>query len=54
MWSSAPIAHLLQVSLCCGFKDDLLDTLVVACANLSYRCSPVSSNQPGINKSEEE
>ncbi len=29
MWSSAAVAHLLQGSTCCAFRDGILHTLVV-------------------------
>ncbi len=29
MWSSAAVAHLLQGSACCAFRDGILHTLVV-------------------------
>ncbi len=28
MWSSAAVVHLLQVSVCCAFRDGILHTLV--------------------------
>ncbi len=30
MWSSAAVAHLLQGSTCCAFRDDILHTWVVS------------------------
>ncbi len=36
MWSSAAVAHLLQGSTCCVFRDGVLHTLVVTSDYLSY------------------
>ncbi len=36
MWSSAAVAHLLQGSTCCVFRDGILHTLVVTSGYLSY------------------
>ncbi len=38
MWSSAAVAHLLQGSMCCVFRDAPLHTSVVMSALLSYCC----------------
>ncbi len=38
MWSSAALAHLLQGSTCCAFRDGILHTLVVMSGYLSYCC----------------
>ncbi len=54
MWSSAAVAHLLQGSTCCAFRDGILHTLVVTSGYLLYCCLSVISNQsahsPLINK----
>ncbi len=54
MWSSAAVAHLLQGSTCCVFRDDLLHTLGVTSVYLSYCCLSIISNQsahsPDINQ----
>ncbi len=34
MWSSAAVAHLLQGSTCCAFRDGILHTLVVTSGSL--------------------
>ncbi len=44
MWSSAAVAHLLQGSMCCVFRDGILHTLVVTSGYLSY-CLSIISNQ---------
>ncbi len=41
MWSSAAVAHLLQGSTCCVFRDGILHMLVVT----SYCCLSIISNQ---------
>ncbi len=45
MWSSAAVAHLLQGSTCCVFRDGILHTLVVTSGYLSYCCLSIISNQ---------
>ncbi len=45
MWSSAAVAHLLQGSTCCVFRDGVLHTLVVTSGDLSYFCLSIISNQ---------
>ncbi len=45
MWSSAAVAHLLQGSTCCVFRDCILHTLVVTSGYLSYCCLSIISNQ---------
>ncbi len=45
MWSSAAVAHLLQGSTCCAFRDGILHTLVVMSGYLSYCCLSIISNQ---------
>ncbi len=45
MWSSAAVAHLLQGSMCCVFRDGILHTLVVTSGYLSYCCLSIISNQ---------
>jgi len=45
MWSSAAVAHLLQGSTCCVFRDGLLHTLVVPSGYLSYCCLSIIFNQ---------
>ncbi len=45
MWSSAAVAHLLQGSMCCVFRDGILHTLVVTNGYLSYCCLSIISNQ---------
>ncbi len=45
VWSSAAVAHLLQGSTCCAFRDYILHTLVVTSGYLSYRCLSIISNQ---------
>ncbi len=45
MWSSAAVAHLLQGSTCCVFRDDILHILVVTSGYLSYCCLSIISNQ---------
>ena len=45
MWSSAAVAHLLQGSMFCAFRDGILHSLVVTSGYLSYRCLPIVSNQ---------
>ena len=47
MWSSAAVAHLLQGSTCCVFRDALLHTSVVTSGYLSSCCLSISSNQSG-------
>ncbi len=44
-WSSAAVAHLLQGSTCCAFRDGILHTLVVTSGFLSYCCLSIISNQ---------
>ncbi len=45
VWSSATVAHLLQGSTCCVFRDDILYSLVVTSGYLSYCCLSIISNQ---------
>ncbi len=45
MWSSAAVAHLLQGSTCCAFRDGILHTLVVTSGYLRYGCLCIISNQ---------
>ncbi len=45
MWSSAAVAHLLQGSTCCVFRDSILQILVVTSGYLSYCCLSIISNQ---------
>ncbi len=45
VWSSAVVAHLLQGSTCCTFRDGILHTLVVTSGYLSYCCLSIISNQ---------
>ncbi len=45
VWSSAAVAHLLQGSMCCTFRDGILHTLVVTSGYLSYCCLSIISNQ---------
>ncbi len=43
MWSSAAVAHLLQGSTFCAFRDGILHILVVTSGNLSYCCNYIGS-----------
>ncbi len=45
VWSSAAGVHLLQGSMCCVFRDGILQTLVVTSGYLSYCCLSIISNQ---------
>ncbi len=45
MLSSAAVAHLLQGSMCCAFRDGILHSLVVTSDYLSYCCLSIISNQ---------
>ncbi len=45
VWSSAAVAHLLQGSMCCAFRDGSLHTLVVMSGYLSNCCLSFISNQ---------
>ncbi len=45
VWSSAAGAHLLQGSMCCVFRDGILQILVVTSGYLSYCCLSIISNQ---------
>ncbi len=45
VWSSAAVAHLLQGSMCCVFRDGILQILVVTSGYLSYCCLSIISNQ---------
>ncbi len=45
VWSSAAGAHLLQGSMCCVFRDSILQILVVTSGYLSYCCLSIISNQ---------
>src|SRR4029434_274172 len=49
MSSSAAVAHLLQGSMCCAFRDALLHTLVVTSGYLSYCCLSIILNQSGYS-----
>ncbi len=44
VWSSAAVAHLLQGSTCCAFRDGILHTFVMS-GYLSYCCLSIISNQ---------
>ncbi len=43
--SSAAVAHPLQGSTCCGFRDGILHTYVVTSGYLSFCCLSIISNQ---------
>ncbi len=45
VWSSAAVAHLLQGSTCCAFRDGILHTLVITSDYLSYCWLSIISNQ---------
>ncbi len=45
MLSSAAVAHLLQGSTCCAFRDGILHTLVVTSVYLNYCCLFIISNK---------
>ncbi len=45
MWSSAAVAHLLQGSTCCAFRDGILHNLVVRSGYLCYCCLSIIFNQ---------
>ncbi len=45
MWSSAAVAHLLQGSMCCVFRDGILHTLDLTNGYLNYCCLSIISNQ---------
>ncbi len=45
MWSSSAVAHLLQGSMCCAFRDGILQTLVAMSGYLSYCCLSIISKQ---------
>ncbi len=45
VWSSAAVAHLLQCSTCCAFRDGILHSLAVKSGYLSYCCLSIISNQ---------
>ncbi len=45
MWSSAAVAHLLQGSTSCAFREGIMHTLVVTSGYLSYCCLSIISNQ---------
>ncbi len=45
MWSSAAGVHLLQGSMCCVFRDGILQILVVTSGYLSYCCLSIITNQ---------
>ncbi len=45
MWYFAAVAHLLQGSTCCAFRDGILHILVVTSGYLSYCCLFIISNQ---------
>ncbi len=45
---SAAVAHLLQGSTCCAFRDVILHTLVVTSGYLSYCCLSIISNSLSI------
>ncbi len=44
-WSSAAVAHLLQGSTCCAFRDGILHTLVLTNGYLRYCCLSIIFNQ---------
>ncbi len=46
VWSSAAVAHLLQGSTCCVFRDGILHTLVVMSGSLNYCCLSISDSLP--------
>ncbi len=48
MWSSAAGAHLLQGSMCCVFRDGVLQILVVTSGYLSY-CSDSTDKDSTVN-----
>ncbi len=48
VWSSAAVAHLLQCSMCCVFRDGLLHTLVVTSGYLSFGAFLLSLTSPPI------
>ncbi len=45
VWSSAAVAHLLQGSTCCTFRDGILHTLVVTSGYLKYCSLSIISNK---------
>ncbi len=45
MWSSTAVAHLLQGSTCCAFRDGILYILVITSGYLSYCYLSIISNQ---------
>ncbi len=45
VWSSAAVVHLLQGSMCCVFRDGILQILVVTSGYTSYCCLSIISNQ---------
>ncbi len=45
VWSSTAVAHLLQGSTCCVFRDGILHTLVVTSGYFSYCFISIISNQ---------
>ncbi len=45
MWFSAAVAHQLQGSTCCVFRDGILHTLFATSGYLSYCCLSIISNQ---------
>ncbi len=45
MCSSAAVAHLLQGSMCCAFRDGILHSLVVTSGYLIYCYLSIISNQ---------
>ncbi len=45
MWPAAAVAHLLQGSTCCAFRDGILHNLFVTSGYLSYCSLSIISNQ---------
>ncbi len=45
VWSSTAVAHLLQGSTCCVFRDGILHILIVTSGYLSYCCLSIFSIQ---------
>ncbi len=45
MWSSAAVAHLIQGSMCCAFRDDILHILVLTSVYECYCCLSIISKQ---------
>lgn len=47
VWFSAAVAHLLQTSMCCAFRNALMHILVITSGYLSYCCLSTRSKQSG-------